>query len=111
MPIDLQRYPFRGAADNVDISPFTRLRDPGVEVSSTIFNWAADALGGNDTNIGLKPAAPVRGVVRVNEHDRTSFEDRVIRVSSVRPHNELLCRQNSACDRPLYHPNSSGSMS
>lgn len=55
MPIDLQRYPFRGAADNVDISPFTRLRDPGVEVSSTIFNWAADALGEMTPKLGLNP--------------------------------------------------------
>lgn len=43
--IDLQRYPFYGAAVNVDVWPFTRLRDPGVEVSSTIFNWAANVLG------------------------------------------------------------------
>lgn len=55
MPIDLQRYPFRGAADNVDISPFTRLRDPGVEVSSTVFNWAADALGEMTPTLGLNP--------------------------------------------------------
>lgn len=67
MPIDLQRYPFRGAAVNVDIFPFTRLRDPGVEVPYTIFNWAADVLGEMTPTLD-SCLPPLSGCLRVDEH-------------------------------------------
>lgn len=81
MPIDLQRYPFYGAAVNVDIWPsgpslvsgITRLRDPGVEVSSTIFNWAAHGLGEMTPTLDLCPARPCPRGMLVNEHDKTSW--------------------------------------